>query len=67
MAIRIRSFGAKRAKKGLFEEIPLLKIVGSPWKEGEIRLGVDNVSFVLLLLGGVLKRQICVTYFVIRQ
>ena len=29
-------------RRGLFEENPLMKIVGSPWKEGEIRLEVDK-------------------------
>ena len=29
---------------GLFEKNSLMKIVESPWKEGEIRLEVDNVS-----------------------
>ena len=28
--------------RGLFEENPLKKIEGSPWKEGEIRLQVDK-------------------------
>ena len=31
--------------RGLIEEIPFTKIVGPPWKEGEIRLGVDKVIF----------------------
>ena len=30
-------------------EIPIRKIVGSPWKEGEIRLEVDKVIYVICL------------------
>ena len=32
--------------RGVFEEIPFWKIVGLPWKEGEIRLGVDKKVFI---------------------
>ena len=31
--------------RSLFEENPLWKIMGSPWKEGEIRLEVDKAYF----------------------
>ena len=30
---------------GLFEENPLMKNCGTPWKEGEIRLEVDKSIF----------------------
>ena len=29
--------------RGVFKAIPFIKIVGPPWKEGEIRLGVNKV------------------------
>ena len=29
------------------KKFPLGKIVGPPWKEGEIRLGVNKVSFTM--------------------
>ena len=31
----------------LFEENPLMKIFGSPWKEGEIRLEVDKILLIV--------------------
>ena len=49
--------------RGLFEENPLMnKIVGSPWKEGEIRLEVDKtycdgVGFKDLFMSCMLQYQ----------
>ena len=52
-------------------KFPLRKIVGASWKEGEIRLGVDNIEYTRtaegecfvknLELGRSLVRGICVT------